>query len=288
MSSQGTRQGFAYRPGIMGKYHFRVRELHLAETYVPLLRAKKVGAVKLDLVLRGIALLPQHSGTRPAGLVLPYISYQDLHDLCRVSDRYSITIPEDQLDDRKILKLKRNWVGEQLKHLEHRGAVQREPGNSGRPMIIVRQDYGHGTFDDPDGSEGNSYVTISGPVIAKCLDSWGTAEVAAYLAAMVADRYARFRHPNRFAVGGATWFEPLHWFFDLNGNRPPGHVRIGFSPRTLQRGLLNLRKDGLISWKHQSIRPDKPGHRFRSGRRNIYTNHFDQVDAKVDTPLLKS
>ena len=37
----------------------------------------------------------------------------------------------------------------------------------------------------------------------------------------------------------------------------------------------------LVTWEHRTTRPDKPGHRFRSGRRNIYTNHFDQVDAQA-------
>ena len=39
--------------------------------------------------------------------------------------------------------------------------------------------------------------------------------------------------------------------------------------------------DNLVTLKHQTIRPDKPGHRFRSGRRNIYTNHFDRVDPEA-------
>ena len=257
-------------------------ELQVAETYVPLLKAKKLGAVKLDLVLRGIALLPQHVGHhREPGVVLPEISYQDLHDLCRVPTRFSMTTPEDQIDDRQILRLKRNWVGKQLKVLEQQGAIRRQPGYGDRPRIIVQRDHGStGPIDDPDGSPGNSYITISGPVIAKWLKYWGTPEVAAYLAAMVADRYAQLKNPD-VARGGATWFQTLDWFADPNGYRPPGHVRMGFSPRTLQRGFVNLRKDGLITWEHRSIRPDKPGHRFRSGRRNIYTNHFDQVDAEA-------
>ena len=52
------RGGVIYGRGVRGKYQFRVRELHIAKTYVPLMKAKKVGAVKLDLLLRGIALLP--------------------------------------------------------------------------------------------------------------------------------------------------------------------------------------------------------------------------------------
>ena len=273
-------RGVAYGPGVRGKYQYRVRELHVAETYVPLIKAKRLGAVKLDLVLRGIALLPEHAGQREPGLVLPEISYQDLHDICRVPSRFSVDSPENQVDDRQILKLKRNWVGSQLDVLVRRGAVRRVSGYAGRPRIVVQRDHGTGSFDDPDGSEGNSYITISGPTIAKWLKFWGAPEVTAYLAAMVADRYARFRSPD-VTLGGATWYQTLDWFSDPKGYRPQGHVRIDFSPRTLQRGLSNLRKDGLITWEHRTIQPDKPGHRFRSGRRNIYTNHFYRVDAEA-------
>ncbi|MCY4368333.1 MAG: hypothetical protein OXF41_02700 [bacterium] len=198
-----ARRGVAYGPGVRGKYQFRVREAHVAETYVPLLRAKKLGAVR------------------------------------------------------------------------------RESGHRGRPGIIVQRDHGTGPFDDPDGKKGNSYITISGPVITQWLKYWGTPEVSAYLAAMVADRYAQIKNRGRFEQGGATWFETLDWFADPHGYRPPGHVRIGFAPRTLQRGLANLRTFNLVTWEHRTIRPDKPGHRFRSGRRNIYTNHFDQVDTQA-------
>ena len=52
------RGGVIYGRGVRGNYQFRVRELRIAKTYVPLMKAKKVGAVKLDLLLRGIALLP--------------------------------------------------------------------------------------------------------------------------------------------------------------------------------------------------------------------------------------
>lgn len=273
-------RGVAYGPGVRGKYQFRVRELHVAETYVPLMKAKRLGAVKLDLVLRGIALLPEHAGQREPGLVLPEISYQDLHDICRVPSHFSVNTPENQFDDRQILRLKRNWVGSQLDILVHRESVRRESGYAGRPRIVVQRDHGSGSLDDPDGSVGNSYIIISGPMIAKWLKFWRTPEVTAYLAAMVADRYARFRNPE-IALGGATWYQTLDWFSDPRGYRPQGHVRIGFSPRTLQRGFANLRKCGLITWEHRTIQPDKPGHRFRSGRRNIYTNHFNQVDAEA-------
>ena len=145
----------------------------------------------------------------------------------------------------------------------------------------MRRDHGDGPFDDPTGSTGNSYVTVSGPVLSRWLAAWRAAEVAAYLAAMVADRYARLKDPAA-PMGGATWFETLEWFDDPNGYRPRGHVRMAFSTRTLERGFAGLKADGLVSWRHSSGRPDQPGRRFLSGRRNIYTNHFDMIDSTAE------
>lgn len=283
MAGQIKSKGFRYSHDVPGKFHFRVREKHIADTYLPLLASKKVGAVKLDLVLRGVALLPAHAGRRQAGLVLPRISYEDLHDFCRVSTRYLMASPEDEIHDPKVLAAKRNWVGKNLAILERVGAVERGEAHRGRPAIVMRQDHGDGPFDDPDGSPGNSYVTISGPVLARWLSVWGAPEVAAYLAAMVADRYSRLKDPKgAIHVGGATWFEALEWFEDPQGYRPAGHVRIPFAVRTLERGLASLKADGLVTWRQSSVRPDQPGRRFRSGRRNIYTNHFDRIDAAAE------
>lgn len=297
VARRGTAQGYQYRPGVQGKFHFRVREQHIADIYVPLLAGRKAGAVKLDLVLRGLALLPAHAGRRQPGQVLPNVSYEHLHDLCRVSNRYRMVSPEDEVDDPAVLAAKRNWVGKYLAILEEVGAVERGDAHRGRPIIVVNRDHGDGPFDDPDGSPGSSYVTISGPVLARWLPVWRAPEVAAYLAAMVADRYARLRDLSRnAAVGGATWFEVLDWFEDPNGYRPADHVRIPFAVRTLERGFARLKEDGLVEWHQSSRRPDQPGRRFRSGRRNIYTNRFDAIDAAaegssavaaVDEPLVE-
>lgn len=275
-------KGFLYLPGVRGKFQFRIREQHVAETYAPLLASKQVGAVKLDLVLRGLALLPTHAGKRETGVVPPRVSYEQLHDLCRVAGRYLLTAPEDEVHEPKVLAAKRNWVGRQLAILEEHGSVERREVHRGRPELVLQRDHGPGAFDDPDGTAGNSYVTVSGPVLARWLPAWGAPEVAAYLASMVADRYARLKKLNDGTpLGGATWFESLDWFSDPNGYRPAGHVRIGFSTRTLERGFAGLRSDGLVTWEHSSRRPDQPGRRFRSGRRNIYTNHFDLIDASA-------
>lgn len=63
MPNPRAGRGVAYGPGVTGKYRFRVRVLHVAETYVPLPKAKKLGAVKLDLVLRDVAYSPSMSAT---------------------------------------------------------------------------------------------------------------------------------------------------------------------------------------------------------------------------------
>ena len=69
--------------------------------------------------------------------------------------------------------------------------------------------------------KGNSYITMSGPVITQWLRLCRTPEVSAYLAAMVADRYARLKNPDRYPQGGAIWFEALDCFADPHGYRPP-------------------------------------------------------------------
>ena len=279
MPKPRASRGVAYGPGVTGKYQFRVRELHVAENYVPLLKAKKLGAVKLDLVLRGVALLPKHAGNREPGLVLPDISYQSLHDICRPPSHFSMRLPEDEIDDRQILRLKRNWVGKQLGVLEQAGALRRVSGNRGRPRIIVQRDHGTGPFDDPDGTEGNSYITISGPIIAQWLKFWGTPEVSAYLAAMVADRYARLKNPGHFPRGGAIWFETLDWFADPHGYRPQG--RCGRTDR------LHL--------PHPPTRPSEPTHRqprasvtsgvVRSFRMDQPTTRLDQTSMTAASHL---
>ena len=78
--------GLEYSRGITGKYLFRVRETYVAGPVADLIRSHRAGAVKLDLVLRGLGLSPDHAGKRQVGLVLRQrglLSYNVLHDLCR-------------------------------------------------------------------------------------------------------------------------------------------------------------------------------------------------------------
>jgi hypothetical protein len=59
--------GLRYKqPNLVGKHVFRVREIHVRDHLVPLLRKNRLGAAKLDLILRGLALNPQHTGKRSA------------------------------------------------------------------------------------------------------------------------------------------------------------------------------------------------------------------------------
>lgn len=271
--------GLRYSGAVIGKHTFRLRERHVAEHLAPLLTSKAPGAVKMDLVLRGIALLPHHAGQRRAGLVLPSISYEDLHDLCRPSAIYMTTIPEDEFSDADTLEKKRKWVGEQLQRLEALNLVRREAQPGDRPLLLVLRDDGsREPLDDPNGWKGNSYVTVSGALIASGrLQVWGAPELAAYLAAMVADRFARFRDPS-MPIGGATWFQPLDWFANGQGRRPAGHVAIPFSTRTLERGFRSLRESGLIDIRR--TRKDPRGGRFKRPR-NVYVNQFARLGATI-------
>lgn len=275
-SRRPAAAGLAYSPYVTGKHTFRVRERHVAEHVAPLISSNAAGAAKLDLVLRGIALLPAHAGNkRPPGLVLPRITYERLHDLCRPASAYLTTVPEDEFPDTATLEAKRTWVGEQLLRLEELNLVRREPRPGRRPYIFVLRDDGSGNlFDDPDGKPGNSYVTLSGSIVARYFPFWGAPELAAYMAAMVAERYERGRAPG-MPLGGGTWYQPLRWFADEAGERPAGHVRIPFSTRTLERGFTALRKDGLVVVTRTMRRPG--GGRFTQVR-SVYTNRFDTVD----------
>lgn len=91
----------------------------------------------------------------------------------------------------------------------------------------------------------------------------------------------RFPDPLRDAgapVGGATWYQPLHWFSNRQRDRPKGHVPIPFSTRTLERGFKSLEEKGLVTIKRTIKRPG--GGRFKHPR-SVYVNQFAALDAKV-------
>ena len=102
--------------GVVGKHLFRVRERHIAEHLVPLIAGRAAATAKLDLVLRCIALSPQHAGNRAPGVVLPQCSWELLHDLSK-GDKGLGALGPGMDPSPDVLKLKRKWVGQQLKRL---------------------------------------------------------------------------------------------------------------------------------------------------------------------------
>ena len=64
--AKDTKQqnGIEYARGVAGKYLFRVREAYIAGPAADLIRL-------LDLVLRGLALLPEHAGKRNPAMAPP-------------------------------------------------------------------------------------------------------------------------------------------------------------------------------------------------------------------------
>lgn len=269
--------------GVIGKHVFRVRERHLADHLAPLIKKRAAATAKLDLVLRCVALLPRDAGNREDGTVVPRCSWELLHDLARGSGRSGAAEPgiEASPEERK---LKRKWVGLQLARLEDLQLLRREERPGRRPRLVVLRDDGSGKpFDDPDGSAGNTYVTILGAVIAtRTLARWDAQELAGYLAAMAAERYAA--QPRR-EPGKGKWFRSLAWFADSKDfYGPDDRVRIGFSEPTLERGIKKLEAAGLISRKRILVAPGT--NRRLSGPRNLYTNNFASLRTQVKAPTL--
>ncbi len=269
--------------GVVGKHLFRIRERHIADHLAPLISKRAAATAKLDLVLRCIALSPQHAGKREPGIVLPQCSWELLHDLARGDQGLGSVGPGmDATPD--ALKLKRKWVGHELGRLEKMKLVRRElrPGN--RPRLFVLRDDGSGkAFDDPDGSQGNTYISIRGSVIAsKALASWGAPELSAFLAAMTAER-SENHEGRRIEPGTGRWYRPLAWFADKDGfYGPSDRVLIEFSVPSLERGIAKLEAESLIT-RRRILRNPRTNRRLK-GPRNLYVNNFDALDAQVRPP----
>ena len=275
-AAEPLRLGF----GAIGKHLFRVRERHLADHLAPLIAGRAAGAAKLDLVLRCAALLPRDAGNREPGTVLPRCTWELLHDLARPADHLG-AVPPGMDPPQSVRKLKRKWVGQQLARLEALGLLRREGRPGKRPKLVLLRDDGSGEdFDDPDGSNGNTYVSILGAVIAsRTLSKWNAPELAAYLAATVAERHATGRPPE---TGTGKWFRSLAWFPDSKGfYGPESRVKIEFSEPTLERGIRGLEEEDLISRHRIVVAPGT--NRRLSGPRNLYTNNFASLrtDAKA-------
>jgi hypothetical protein len=283
--SENSPSGIEYSPGVRGKGRFGVRERLVAEHIAPLLAGKRHGTVKLYLVLRGVALLERDAGAREPGTVLPHISFEQLHDMCRAPSSFRLTTPEDEDEDASVRKKKREWVRYQVRLLVERSLVERTERPGRRPQLrVLKGDGSDEPLDDPDGSPGNSYVPIIGSVITSDdFRSWGVPELAGFLCAMTADRYARHeagKYGHEFDEGEAVWFRQAAWFNNENGYRPEGHIPYPFSTATIERGLRSLVSMGWINVARLNQHPYK---RVRlQGPRNIYSNQFTRCEARAE------
>ena len=286
MNQPQAQKGIWYRPRVPGKFMLRLREAYVAGPAADMVAARRFGALKLDLLLRGLALPPAHATPNEPGFVPRHrgrLTYEALHDICR--DRSRFSYHPDAADTPEVVDKKRTWIREQLQELERRDLVRREPTpKRGRPDIVVMRDLADGEpFDDPDGNTGGPYITILGAVLAsEHFPRWGAPQVAAYLCAMKADRDALHRDPNPGPRGSATWFRQADWFNGTNPNfqMPPGHIAWPFSTVTIQRGLRELRSDGLIQAR-RTIRNPETKRRFASGPRMVYTNQFNKLPPRT-------
>src|SRR5690349_6539092 len=129
-----SHSGLRYGRGVVGKHLFRIREQHVADHLAPLISHKSVGAVNLDIVLRGIALSPAHAGEREPGLILPRYSYEQLHDLTRAPGTLGSALPDVDAPA-EVVRLKRKWVGKQLARLEELGLLRRQDRPGQRPKL---------------------------------------------------------------------------------------------------------------------------------------------------------
>jgi hypothetical protein len=263
-----------------GKTLFRVRQSHVAGHYKPLIARKAYAAVKLDLVLRAIALLPKDAGARKAGFVLRDWSYEDLHDLAKSAPAFRVGGDRGEKETRH---LKRKWVGNQMDKLVAEKLVRLEAHN-GRPTIIVLRDDGSGlSFDDPGEAGGRGddrYLTIRGSVIASGrLATWKAPQLAAYFAAIYAEYHQDRGGGRSFSSNGTgSWWRQLAWFNNAQWY-PKDRVLLPFSKSLLEDGLHALISEGLIARKH--INRDPLSNKKLVGERVLYTNQFARLDTEV-------
>jgi hypothetical protein len=171
-----------------------------------------------------------------------------------------------------------------LLQLERLGLVRRDHERGPRPLItVLRDDGSRDVFDDP-GASSDSYVTFLGTIIAfGRLRSWKSPQLTAYIACMIAERYARSDAVFSKAVdlgqrplGGGLWYRPLRWFADVDERRLEHHVRVPFSERTLKRGIQALKREGLLVTERIAEDP-RSGRRFEKGPRVLFHNGFHDV-----------
>ena len=260
-------------PVVRGKHIYRVRQSYLRDVAAPLLASRNLSALKLDLVLRGLALRAQDLGNRDdePGLVLPTYPWEALHDLCRPTTHFRGRQSIGEVSSQRDRDLKNEWVRTQLARLEGLKLVRREPKPGSRSRLYVLSDRGDGQLYDDPGDAGDPYVRLLGAVIAcGAWAEWSTREVVGYLAALVAQGYDT--HRDQALPGAGRWWRPAAWFADDDGRRPDNHIRIPFSESTVKRGVRALVEDGWIHARWISENPDT-GARLGQHRR-LYTNRF--------------
>ena len=272
-------KGIKCGPGI-GKGLFRIRHTHIAEHYAPLIANKAVGAVKLDMLLRMIALQPEHAGKRQPGFVLWDWHYEHLHDFAKSAP---LQRSAARRSDREVRHLKRKWVGNQMATLQEFNLVRLKNRGGARPEIIVLSDRGQLPLDDP-GVEGewdrDRYVTIRGGLIAsRTLAKWSAPEVAAYLAALYAEFYTdRGGGRGPTAAGEGTWWRQLAWFNNPDWFPQP-RVMLPFSKSLLEDGFNSLADAGLITRK-RITRDPRTRENFNNPR-VLYRNQFQKLDKQT-------
>ncbi len=249
---------------VQGKHLFRVRESLVGGFYAAS-AGRHPAAVKLDLVLRGIALLPQHRGRRAEAGVVPLGGLPTW----RLAPLIQPPSPDAGRPEDTVVAARREHVRRQLRMLE--GArllrVDSRPGRA--PTLVVLSDTGDGSaLDDPAGRNGDRYVTVPGAVIASgMLAGFDGARLVAFLAALVAEAH----DPRNVDVdaGDGSWFRTPEWFATRYGRR---EQTFPFATSTLKRGLVALRQDGLVE---RTITRTDPmtGARLTSDRA-LYTNRF--------------
>lgn len=266
----------AFGPGA-GKFLFRVRQTHIADRYAPLIAQKGFGAVKLDLLLRAIALLPTDAGAREPGYVLRHWSYEHLHDLVRNGPA---SRTDRDLTDQQRRHIKRKWIDNQIRKLVALELLRVEPVPGRRPrLIVLRDDGSRKQFDDP-GLSRDRYVTVRGSLITSgTFAGWRAPEVAAFLAALYAEFYTpRDEDRPLSADGTGRWWRQLAWFNNPNWF-PRERPLLPFSKSLLENGLSTLEAEQLI--RRTKITNDpRTNERFPTPR-NLYRNRFATLDRNV-------